>query len=174
MKRIRLVLFAVIPALVFSVLMLATPKDHKSDAAGPLQRFGIRPVPRERDRQQLLEAVGSLAASHFYQAYLNIGFLDEGKAKGFHSEKESKKVFDSVLSLLGSVDKQLEAVSQLDLERDDRASLEQMRKVSSLLRDQGKELQAYWETGNPDRIDNYEELRQKSWAGISQLLGLDR
>jgi hypothetical protein len=173
MKNIRLISLAAIPAVAFAVLMLASPKEDKADAAGPLQRFGLRTSPRERDRQ-LLEAVGSLAASHFYQTYLNLGFLAEGKAEGLFKEKEARKVLDSLMSLLGTVDKQLDAVAKLDLERDDQTSLEQMRKLSSLLRDQGRELQAFWESGNRDRSDNYEELRQKSWTSISQLLGLDR
>jgi hypothetical protein len=174
MKRIHMISLAVIPSLVFSVLMLASPRADKTEAAGPLQRLGVRPLPRERDRQQLLEAVGSLAASHYYQTYLNIGFLADGKAQGLYGDKEAKKVLDSLLSLLATADKQLETVSKLDLEKEDQNSVNQMRKLSSLLRDQGKELQAFWESGNQDRSANYEDLHQKSWTGLSQLLGLDR
>jgi hypothetical protein len=173
MKNIRLISLAAIPAVAFSILMLASPKDDKAEAAGPLQRFGFRTSPRERDRQ-LLEAVGSLAASHYYQAYLNIGFLADGKAQGLFKEREAGHVLDSVLSLLATVDKQLDTVSKLDLEKDDQTSVDQMRKISSLLRDQGKELQSFWESGNVDRSDDYEDLRQKSWTGISRLLGLGR
>ena len=174
MKRIRVISLAVVPALVLSGLMLTWQRTEKAEAGGPLQRFGVRPLPRDRDRQQLLEAVGSMAASHYYQTYLNIGFLADGKAQGLYGDKEAKRVLDSLMSVHATVDKQLETVAKLDLEKDDQTSVNQMRKLSGLLRDQGKELQAYWETGNRERYANYEDLRRQSWTGVSQLLGLDQ
>jgi hypothetical protein len=125
-------------------------------------------------RDQLLETVGVLAASQLYQGYLNIGFVADGKAEGTYEEKDAKQILGSVLSLLDTLDRQLEKVGKLDLDRADREGVEQIRKLSGQLHDQGKELQAFWTTGNKERGAAYEKIRKESWDGISKLLGLDK
>jgi hypothetical protein len=125
-------------------------------------------------RDQLLETVGVLAASQLYQGYLNIGFVADGKAEGTYEEKDAKQILGSVLGLLDTLDKQLEKVGKLDLEKPDREGVDQIRKLSAQLRDQGKELQAFWTTGNKERGAAYEKMRKESWDGISKLLGLDK
>jgi hypothetical protein len=123
---------------------------------------------------QLLETVGVLAASQLYQGYLNIGFVADGKAEGTYEEKDAKQILNSVLALLDTLDKQMEKVGKLDLNKQDREGVEQIRKLSGLLHDQGKELQAFWTTGNKERGAAYEKIRKESWDGISKLLGLDK
>jgi hypothetical protein len=149
--------------------------------------FSFQPVPSKagvseieskeaasKERQKLLEITGTLAASHYYQTYLNIGFIADGKAEGIYGDKEANKVLDSVLALLMTADKQLEQVAKLDLEKEDRQSLEQMRKISAVLHQQGKELQAYWTTGDQERSAKYESLRKAAWTSISKLLGVEK
>ena len=119
-----------------------------------------------------METIGALTASHCYQTYLNIGLIADGKSKGNYSDKDAYKVLDSVLSLLDTVDRKLGQLAKADLEKDDRNSLEQMRKLSALLRQQGKVLQAYWDTGREDDAAKYEDIRKDSWAVISKLLGI--
>jgi len=124
------------------------------------------------DRRLYLETIGALTASHCYQTYLNIGLIADGKTKGNYSERDAYKVLDSVLSLLDTVDRKLAQLAKSDLEKDDRNSLEQMRKLSALLRQQGKSLQVYWDTGREDDAAKYEDIRKDSWAVISKLLGI--
>jgi hypothetical protein len=124
------------------------------------------------DRRIYLETIGTLTASHCYQTYLNIGLIADGKSKGNYSEKDAYKVLDSVLSLLDTVDRKLGQLAKLDLEKEDRTSLEQMRKLSALLRQQGKVLQTYWESGRDDDAAKYEDVRKDSWAVIGKLLGI--
>jgi hypothetical protein len=126
------------------------------------------------ERRQLLESLGALTAAHGYQTYLNIGFIADGKAKGTYTEKDAYKLLDSVLALVSSVDRKLAALDKIDLDREDRASLEQMRQLSSLLRKQAKDLQTFWDTGKDEDAAQYESVRKDSWTALSKLMGISR
>jgi hypothetical protein len=154
-----------------AVAALALPAAGTDGKAEPDKK----PAVSDKDaRTQLLETVGTLAAAHYYQTYLNIGLIADARAEGRYPERDARNVLDSVLALLGTVDKQLDTVAKLDLDKEDRASLDQMRELATLLRQQGKELLAHWEAGGDDHATRYDELRKKSWAGISKLLGLGK
>jgi hypothetical protein len=126
------------------------------------------------ERRLFLETIGTLTATHCYQTYLNIGLIADAKAKGHYSEKDAYKVLDSVLALLDTVERKLADLSKVDLDKDDRDSLEQIRKLSAHLRYQGKALQAYWESGREEDAAKYEDVRKDSWAAISRLLGFHK
>jgi len=143
------------------------------DASRPAAKPGDGAKTGE-DRRQLLETVGALTAAHCYQTYLNIGLIADGRAKGTYSEKDAYRVLDSVLSFLDSVDRKLAALQKLDLDKLDRDSLDQMRALSALLRQQGKELQNFWDSGKDDDAAKYENVRKDSWAALSRLLGIGR
>jgi hypothetical protein len=127
-----------------------------------------------QERRQLLETVGALTTAHCYQTYLNIGLIADGKAKGSYTEKDAAKVLDSVLSTLNSVDRKLAALSKIDLDKQDRESLEQIRDLADLLRQQGKELEAFWDSGKDQDAARYENARKDSWAAIGKLTGIGR
>jgi hypothetical protein len=133
-----------------------------------------KPVEVPKDRRVLLETVGALTASHCYQTYLNIGMVADAKAKGTYSEKDAYRILESVLSLLDTVDRKLVDLTKLELDAKDRDTLEQMRKLSKLLRDQGKALQSSWNSGRTEDLAKYDEVRKDSWAAISKLLGLEK
>ncbi|HJZ90832.1 MAG TPA: hypothetical protein VKE40_08150 [Gemmataceae bacterium] len=151
-----------------------TDKPADSPQAGDAPKPGAVQKKAEAERVQLLETVGCLTAAHYFQAYLNIGFIAEGKARGTYTDKDARKVLDSVLSLLNSTDGKLEALDKIDLDKDDRERLEQLRAASALLRQQGKELQAHWDTGRDENAARYESLRKNAWATISKLMGIDQ
>ena len=121
-----------------------------------------------------LETIGALAAAHYFQTYLNIGFIADAKAKGTYSERDAYKVLDSVLAVLNSVDRKLARLDKVELDREDRASLDQMLQLSALLRRQAKELQTFWDTGRDEDAAQYEKVRKDSWAALSSLMGLGR
>ncbi len=125
-----------------------------------------------QERDLLLETIGNLTSAHYFQTYLNIGFVADGKAAGTYTEKDARRVLDSILSLVNSLDRKLEALEKVELSKDDRDRLEQLRAVSALLRQQGKELQLLWETGKAENGDKYESLRKSAWATISKLMGI--
>jgi hypothetical protein len=132
------------------------------------------PAKAAAERRQLLETVGALTAAHCYQTYLNIGLIADGKAKGVYTDRDAYKVLDSVLSLDQALDRRLAAVDKLELDKEDRASLEQMLLVSSLLRKQAKELQIFWDTGRDEDAAQYESVRKDSWAALSKVMGIAR
>jgi hypothetical protein len=126
------------------------------------------------ERHRLLETVGSLTIAHCYQAYLNLGLLADVRARGIYAQKEATGVLDSMLALVDSVDRTLAALDGLELDRQDRSSLDQMRIISTLLRQQGQELRAFWESGKEENAARYEDARKDSWAAISRLTGSGR
>ena len=142
----------------------ATPKDDSDKTPD-----GAKASTAERG---LLQTIGALTAAHYFQTYLNIGFIADGKGHGIYSEKDARRVLQSVLTLLDSVDRRLETLNQVNLNKDDRESLEQMRAISALLRQQAKELQNYWERGQDEDLARYETVRKNSYAAISKLLGI--
>ena len=119
-----------------------------------------------------LETIGALAAAHYFQTYLNIGFIADGKGKGTYSDEEARKVLRTVLSVVDSVDRQLETLAKRAMEKEDRNSLEQMRAISALLRQQGRELQTYWDSGKDQDADRYESDRKKLYGAINKLIGI--
>jgi hypothetical protein len=126
------------------------------------------------ERNLLLQTSGLLAASQVYQAYLNVGFMADGKAAGTYDDKDLQQIMESVTNLLAATDQQLEKVAKLELSDADREGLEQIRKLSALVRQQAEELQAFWKTGEKEHGDKYEKLRQEAWQGISTLLKLEK
>jgi hypothetical protein len=131
---------------------------------------------RIEERRLLVPTVAALASAHCYQTYLNMGFIADGKDKNTYSEKDARKLLDSVLSTVNSLDRSLEALDKFEMEDDERANLEQVRAAWALLRQQGKQLHVVWD-GGKDRdedLKKYESLRRNSWATISKLMGFAR
>jgi hypothetical protein len=144
----------------------------RAEADGSKSEAVTTPAPRPDPAS--LQTIGALTAAHYFQSYLNIGFIADGKAKGTYTPEDARKVLRSVLSVVDSVDRQLAAFGKRNLDKEDRESLEQMRAISTLLRQQGQELQTYWADGRDEDAARYEALRQKSYAAISKLMGIDR
>jgi hypothetical protein len=156
-------------------------KPRTEEAAKPTDATRRAPDPRVAtgtkaadERRLLLEALGGLTAAHCYQTYLNIGLLADGKARGTYSDRDAAKVLDSVLALLDSAGRKLDALGKLDLDAEDRETLGQMRLLSSLLHEQGKQLQTYWDSGKDEYASKYESSRKDSWVVLSKLLGLGK
>ena len=131
-----------------------------------------KPVPAD-DSAVLAETVGLLAGLQLYQSYLNIGLLADARAEGLYEAGEVAQLLGSVVAPLEKVEKQLEKVARLKLPKEDTDVIARMRKVSALLRQQGKSLQSFWDTGVADHGKKYEEARQAAWKELSDLLDLD-
>lgn len=173
--RWALLLALILAAGTFFLPGRADPPAPAAKAAEPAKAVEAgKPAEPAKDRRLMLEAIGTLTASHCYQTYLNIGMIADAKAKGLYSEKDAYKLLDSVLSLLDSVDSKLADLAKLEFEASDRDTLDQMRKLSKLLREQGKTLQTAWNTGREEDTGKYENIRKDSWAAISKLLGIGK
>jgi hypothetical protein len=158
------------------VVVPAVEPAKSTEPATP--REALKPVAATakstEDRTRLLEALGTLTSAHYFQTYLNIGFIADGKSRGTYTDRDARKVLDSVLSLVNSTERQLEALEKIDLSSGDRARLVELQAVSALLRQQGKELQAYWDAGKDENAARYESLRQTAWTSILKLMGSDK
>ena len=72
------------------------------------------------------------------------------------------------------MDRKLSALSKVSLDDEDRASLERMRSLADLIREQGKDLTALWDSGKTEDEARYENTRKDAWAAISKLMGIGR
>ena len=81
----------------------------------------------------MLETLGSISAAHLYQSYLNIGLLADAVEKESYTEEQANDMLATVVNLMGTVDKQLEKLSKMDLGEDDIADVERIRDLSGLL-----------------------------------------
>ena len=124
------------------------------------------------DSAVLAETVGLLAGLQLYQSYLNIGLLADARAEGLYEAGEVAQLLGSVVTPLEKVEKQLEVVAKLKLPKEDADAIARMQKVAGLLRQQGKSLQAFWDTGVAEHGTKYEESRRAAWAELSDLLDL--
>jgi hypothetical protein len=109
-----------------------------------------------------------------YQTYLTIGLLADGKSERLYDENAARNVLASVLNPLDAVDVQLGAVVELAQTPADRQAAERLRGVVGLLKLQGKELIAFWDSRQPAAGARYEAARQEAWRQISALLALDK
>ena len=121
-------------------------------------------------QEMLLEALGGLSAAHLYQSYLNIGLLADGVEGEVYSRADARKVLATVTGLMDTVDKQLARLPEEKLKKDERAALLRIRSLTTLLRTQIEELQAYWESGDKNHAKRFHKLREEAWAGIKELL----
>ncbi len=134
----------------------------------------IAPPPRAAGSFSVLtETIGMLSAVQLYQTHLNIGILANLRLNGPYTAGELAKLLASVVSQMDQFDRQLEKVAMVkELNDEDVVTLTQVRRIASLLREQGKSLQAFWATGVEDHGKRYEESRQAAWKELDDLLGL--
>jgi hypothetical protein len=171
MKRFSLLAAMVLLAIA---VPFAAMWSYAREPASPDQKQKESAAHASEERQQLLETVGTLAGFQLYQSYLNIGLIADGKAEGVYSDEDVSTILNSVLELLETLDKRLEANSKLALSDSDQSAIKKLRLLSALLRQEGDELKAFWRTGDKAHSDKYEAARKEAWEGISEVLGLNR
>ena len=140
----------------------------------PARPAELPPAPPADPRAELTETVGLLSGLYLYQTYLTIGLLADGKAERLYDERAARAVLAGVLTPLDAVDRQLAKVAAQARTEADRQAAERVRAVAGLLRRQGQELIAFWDSGHPAAGARYEATRQEAWRQVTALLGLDR
>ena len=140
----------------------------------PARPAELPPAPPTDPRAELTETVGLLSGLYLYQTYLTIGLLADGKAERLYGERAARAVLAGVLTPLDAVDRQLAKVAAQARTEADRQAAERVRAVAGLLRRQGQELIAFWDSGHPAAGARYEATRQEAWRQVTALLGLDR
>jgi len=131
----------------------------------------VAPVPRPPG-ERTLEALGGLSASHLYQSYLNIGMLADAVEHGTYTQSQAQEMLTTVVGLMDVVDRQLDRLVKTELGVEDKRDVERIRVLSALLRVQVAALRAYWRTHDAAQAARYHEAREKSWKGLSDVLGL--
>jgi hypothetical protein len=122
--------------------------------------------------EPVVEALGSLTASHLYQTYLNIGLLADAVEGEVYEVAEAKTMLATVVNLTSAVEEQLVQLAKQDVDGDDKKLVEQARQIAALLQTQTKELKGYWDTKDKDRAAKFHKARQEAWAGIKALLNI--
>jgi hypothetical protein len=74
---------------------------------------------------------------------------------------------------LEAIDRQLGKVAGLKLTKAEAATVARLRKVAGLLRQEGKSLQTYWDTGVEDHWKTYQDVRKQAWKELDDLLDLE-
>src|SRR5262245_14570026 len=167
-------LVVVLAVLALSLARPAVSRGQQPPEPPPAAPARPAEKPPADPRAALTETVGLLSGLYLYQTYLNVGLLADGKAERLYDERAARAVLASVLTPLDAVDKQLAKVGELAQTPADRQAAERLRGVVGLLRRQGQELIAFWDSGHPAWGARYEATRLEAWKQINALLGLDK
>jgi hypothetical protein len=124
---------------------------------------------RPRPTEPVLTLVGGLMTAHLYQSYLNIGLIADGVAKDVYKVEEGKELLETVTRMMDTVERQLAQLPEAELQPEERRHLEKARRVLSLLRSQGKELKAYWDTGEEEYIKRFQKIRKDVQQELDRL-----
>jgi len=153
-------------AIAFSICFAATASTARAQA--PAAK-----APVETPTSVLTETVGLLAGVQLYQTYLNIGLLADARAEETYETADVELLLQSVYKPLVLVEKQLDKVGKLKgMTKEDAEALSHLTKIAGLLRQQGEELTAFWNSGDEAAGKKYEATRLKSWTEIEALLDL--
>jgi hypothetical protein len=151
-----------------------SPSPSTTDAKSPAE--ATRPAaeaPNATNKEVYLEVLGGLSAAHLYQSYLTIGLLADGVESKAYSLENARKALATVTTCMSLVEGKLSRLSELDLDADDKDSLERLKTVTALLRLQTRILDACWSSGRTQPAEQYQQARQSSWTALSKVLGLE-
>jgi hypothetical protein len=155
-------------ATLASVLRAAETKDRTIARDAATIAPGLK---ASSTQETFLEALGGLSAAHLYQSYLNIGLIADSVEAETQSREEAEKMLQTVVDLMGVVEKQLARLSQTDLGAEDRAALERIKTVSGLLSTQADQLRVYWADQDTAQAREYHETRRAAWDALKSVLG---
>lgn len=119
------------------------------------------------------ESAGLFAGLQLYNTYLNIGILADAMAEELYPSADVYQLLGSVVHPLERVEKQLAKITALKLPKEDADAVAKLTRIAGLLRQQGKELELYWDKGLPEHSKRYEATRQAAWKELSALLELE-
>jgi hypothetical protein len=156
----------IILTAVLSVVLVASLLAAQTRSKG--EQESKRDAKLEKE-EPLLDAIGSLSASHLVQTYLNIGMIADGRAGGVYDTPSAQQLLTTIQVLVASVDKRLQELAKGEMRREDKQALEKVVKQAVLLKEMATALQTFWKSGKKEDGAKYETLRKKAWAGIQQL-----
>lgn len=133
-----------------------------------------RAQPQDEGKLQttLLESVGALSGAFLYQTNMIVGLICDAKAKGIYDDETAHAVLGNAINICTTVDKQWEALHGSGLSDEDKNFLAQMGATGDLVKKEGEELKAFWETKDAAHGKAYEEARKQATEKINQVLGI--
>ncbi len=149
------------------------PPRKKPAARAPAKAppLGAKKAAPAKPKQELyLETVALLTVGHLYQTYLNIGLLADGVENDVYGKPEAVTMLADVTNTLLMVDRQLARLLDSQLSSDDEEDVQHVRMLSTLLRQQARELKAYWDDPTEEQARRYKKARETAWEGIQPLL----
>jgi len=131
------------------------------------------PATADETHNILIESVGLFGGLQLYNTYLNIGLLADAMSLELYESGDVYQLLGSVILPVERVEIQLDKLKKIKLSDDDQKALAQMKKIASLLKTQGKELEAYWENGFSENAEKYEASRKAAYKELNDLLELE-
>lgn len=156
-----------------SYLFLRSPAPAQKTPAAP--SAGARDDNKAQidlQRERLLENVGSVSSIYLYQSYLNVGLLADAVKNDTYTKEEAAALLSTIMTLLQTVDAQMQKLENVGLDEEEVAAVKQVRKISGLLKAQAGHLQTHWNTDAKAPLDQYQQVRRQSWTELRAVLGL--
>src|ERR1043165_3071665 len=123
-----------------SLAAKALPLPGKaSGQSGP----GSEDKSQKLQRERLLESVGSISSIYLYQSYINIGLLADAAKNETYAKEQSTAVLSTIVSLVQTVDSQMQKLENVGLDAEEVDAVKQVRKISDLLISQANHLQTH-------------------------------
>jgi hypothetical protein len=123
-------------------------------------------------RERLLESIGSVSSIYLYQSYLNVGLIADAVKNDTYSKDEAVELLSTIVTLLQTVDAQMQKLESVGLDDEEVAAVKQVRSISSLIKSQTTHLQSHWKTGEKSNLDQFHQTRRQSWTELCSILGL--
>lgn len=125
---------------------------------------------------EVLQAFGATSAMAMYNTYVTIGSVADAYNSSAYEASYVKQLMDEQLVFLGNVrdylDKAVDA-KESGLSDDDIKYMKEMNECLGYLEDEAEGLKEFAETASDKSRDKYSKGREKSWAMIEELLGLN-
>jgi hypothetical protein len=162
-----------VAGFVILVLVAASNVGRPLVAQEPKADGGTK-SPELDQVSELIESVGMLGGLNLYQAYLNIGFIADGKSQGIYADDDAAELLGSVLTPLESMTEQFDKAAKISGSKDDKATIVRVTKAAGMLKTQGQNLVTFWNSGKEADGNRYEASRKQTWTELSDLLGLKK
>ena len=139
---------------------LPASPDGRSTAANP------------GDDPRLL-AIGVLAGQNIYTTYALIGSIADGYAYKAYEPGKVRQLMSDVAEMCQVAVNHLKSVQDTSLLKEDRAAIETVIEIMTLLRSEANALASYAESNDPDDLDAYNEARNTVWPKVQAMLQLE-
>lgn len=133
-------------------------------------------VSRAQCDADVREAFGGVSSITVYNTYITIGAIADAYVNDVYTADRVKELMNEQTSMLQVVIDMLakcKTVKSNGLSEDDVEYIKELIDCLKSLKGEAQGLSDYAETGSEDAQNSYNKNRDKAWAQISALMGLD-